>query len=762
MSDLSQWFESNEVAPFLVEQPDDVEVELSFGRWKKEERQQVFQPGVTKAEFYNLFEFFSERSKIENPDFRREDFHTKEETMKVAGGGQRVNIRRITDLSSGKVSYQKKERNKIWDERTWGIRIASSRENDVGTISDFVPSGFREKQRTRFTYIPNNSVFKGLILDLTKVVKSSFRNGVVYEVEIEKMPSVKKSASAMKNVVHRILQLMQSKNSLRDAEVIPVKQKEEVLEAFARLMDSKRQGDTSFLNKPRQVKIEDLFEPRLFAVTNKLDGERRLLWFGETGTYLVNPPSDIQKIGGIFYQYKDTVLDVELYGEETSKPKCYAFDCLFFMGKKQYNNNFDTRFAHVLEIEKHAGEELGIVSKKYFEVSLSLGSFEGMATATKDTRKLYLEKARTKKLGGDLLRDAVDAALDYAKVQKFRTDGLILQPREQGYKNEDTLKWKPAELMTIDFRLKRKSDNEYLLMMGGPRDKELNFLGSGPNRVSGTVKLPDKFLKEHQGRDFEGEILEFGFDKKKNIFFPHRIRTDKDVPNYMTTVLSVWGNIFRGISLETMRGETLVLARRYNNILKQCLLTSASEAKTVLDIGSGRGGDIPKWQKGGMGMVWSIEPNKENIKEYEERAKAAKFTKYKILNAKAQDTQAAIQFFGEDKSVDLSSAFYCLGYFGETKKDLDALCLTMSSLSKQGSLALFSFMDGDNIQRLLGKNKKFENSAFSVEKIGQWGKEAFGRKVRVDIKDADSMVKEQTEWLVDIVNAKGLDGKVRI
>lgn len=748
MSQLSEWFGSNEVAQFLTKHGKNIEVELSFGRWERTGKHKSFVSGVTKAEFYNLFDSLDKISK-KSPDlFQRRDIHTLEEIGRRAPG-QRGSIRRIKDVETGQISFLSKDRNKIWDERRWGLRLAMSVEEELFDVPDFQPSGFREKKRTRFIFVGNKSGFKGLTVDMTKVVKSSFREGVVYEVEIEKDSSVPKTPDSMANSVKRVLEMMQSQSSCQTNEIISMEEKEQALSLFNRLVGSKRYGDTSFLNKPRQIKVEDLLEPRILAITNKLDGERRLLWFGPAGTYIVNPPFDIQKIAGVFFQYRDTVLDVELYGEEKGKCLCYAFDCLWFSGQNQTLNNFDTRFRHVLEIEENVGQSAHIISKKYFEVGLPLGSFDGMAAATKETRGTYIAKARTGKLGGDLLREAVEKALEYAEKKGFRTDGLILQPRDQVYKNSDTLKWKPENQMTIDFRLKSKGGGEFFLMMGA-QGGEVKFEGTAATkRVPGTVKLPKSFLEENSGHDFEGEILEFGFDKEKNVFVPYRVRTDKDMPNFSTTVVSVWNDIFRGVTLETLKGENLVLPRRYNNIVKQCLLEIPKEQNaSFVDIGSGRGGDLPKWAKRKVGMVKCIEPNKDNISEFDKRAKAARFTTYKLFNGKAQNTKQVVDFFGEEK-VDAASAFFCLGYFAEKEKDLDGLCATLSSLVKEGGIAMFTFMDGEEIKSLLGKKKGFSNSAFSIEK-GEWSKKKFGNSVIVHINDDSSMVKNQTEWLISL------------
>ncbi|BAU80233.1 conserved putative CDS-capping enzyme [Tokyovirus A1] len=748
MSQLSEWFGSNEVAQFLTKHDKNIEVELSFGRWERAGKHKSFISGVTKAEFYNLFDSLDRISKKSPELFQRQDVHTLEETGRRVPG-QRGNVRRIKDIGTGQVSFLSKDRNKVWDERKWGMRLAMSVEEELFDSPGFQPTGFREKKRSRFIFVGNKSGFKGLTVDMTKVVKSSFREGVVYEVEIEKDSSVSKTPDAMVNSVKRVLEMMQSQASCQTNEIISMEEKEQALSLFNQLVGSKRHGDTSFLNKPRQIKVEDLLEPRILAITNKLDGERRLLWFGPLGTYIVNPPYDIQKIAGVFFQYRDTVLDVELYGEEKGKCLCYAFDCLWFSGQNQASNNFDTRFRHVLEVEENVGQSAHIISKKYFEVGLPLGSFEGMAAATKTTRGTYLAKAKTEKLGGDLLREAVEKALEYAEKKGFRTDGLILQPRDQVYKNSDTLKWKPENLMTVDFRLKTKGKDEFFLMMG-VQGGEAKFEGTAATkRIPGTVKLPKSFLEENSGHDFEGEILEFGFDKEKSVFIPHRVRTDKDMPNFSTTVVSVWNDIFRGVTLETLKGEDLVLPRRYNNIVKQCLLEiPKGKNPKLVDIGPGRGGDIQKWLKRGIGFVKGIEPNKENIVEFEKRAKVSRFSSFKLFNGKAQNTQQVIKSFGEEK-VDASTAFFCLGYFAETERDLEGLCETLSLLLEKEAVAMFSFMDGEEIKSVLGKKGKFENSAFSIEK-GEWSKKKFGNSVVVHIKDETSMVKNQTEWLVDL------------
>lgn len=731
-SQLSEWFERTDVSRFLEKHSEGIEVELSFGKWDKERRR--FVPGVTREEFYNLFSSLEEVVQ-KNPDIaKRKDIHTMEESS--AQG-----VRRIRDFDTKKVSFLEKKRDTVLDETNWGLRFAMSREKQLEDFPGFRSSGFREKRRTSFVFAPKNA-FKGLTVDMTKVVKSSHSEGIIYEVEIEIAPEIAKTPLSMTNAVKRILEFLQTFRSKKKNDPIPVTEKTGVLERVQKLLGSKRKGDTSFLNKPRSIQVEDLFEPRLWAITNKLDGERRLLYFGNSGTYIVNPPFDVYKIAGVFFAYRDTILDVEFYDGI-----CYAFDCLWYSGSDKTHLNFDTRFQNISELEETIGEAVGLVSKKYFEVQLPLGSLSGIPASTKETRKEILSKFKREALSGDLLRRAVEKTLEYSEKQNFRTDGLILQPRDQRYKNEDTLKWKPEFQMTIDFRLAKRTDGNFTILMGKGRE-EVPFEGSNIHKSQSFVTIPKSFIDKNSGRDVEGEIVEFSFDKKKEKFVPERIRTDKEVPNYFTTATAVWKDIFSGVSLETLKGENLVLARRYNNITKGCLLEIPKERSSLLDVGGGRGGDIQKWMSLKYGFVKTIEPNPENMREMEKRAKKSKFSQYKVFNGKAQDTARVVKAFGKEE-LDSASIFFCLGYFGQKEKDLSGLISTLSILLKQGAMVMLAFMDGGEVRELLKDKKRFENSAFYIEKEDEFTDKDFGNSVFVHIKDETSMVKNQVEWLIE-------------
>ena len=55
---------------------------------------------------------------------------------------------------------------------------------------------------------------------------------------------------------------------------------------------------------------------------------------------------------------------------------------------------------------------------------------------------------------------------DTNRSQGIKTDGLIFQPSPKAYYTFDTWKWKPPELLSIDFYLFRTQGDSFSLSVG--------------------------------------------------------------------------------------------------------------------------------------------------------------------------------------------------------------------------------------------------------------------------------------------------------
>ena len=125
----------------------------------------------------------------------------------------------------------------------------------------------------------------------------------------------------------------------------------------------------------------------------------------------------------------------------------------------------------------------------------------------------------------------------------------------------------------------------------------------------------------------QGSIVEYGYDYEREILIPVRVRTDKTKPNREDIAMSNWDWIHNPIEQETMTGESLKLVWRYHNRIKRAMFRSVTYAKsrapinerpTLLDIGSGVGGDVSKWIE--FSKIVAVEPNLDHIPELYRRA----------------------------------------------------------------------------------------------------------------------------------------------
>lgn len=228
-----------------------------------------------------------------------------------------------------------------------------------------------------------------------------------------------------------------------------------------------------------------------YFLTNKLDGKRALLYFNNFKAYLIT-----SKLEFTLFKIKvnadlnDTLLDCEYF-----QNKVFVFDILFFKTKDLRDFNLTTRLNYLSmfnDIYKHKK----IKMKKYLHSNIC-SDFK-------------------------LLNDT-------KKYAKNIIDGVIFTPDCNYY--QTPLKWKPTELLSIDFKIKKlPNDHLALLTHSGtiftPKEKKYKNIG--------TVHAPGNTYKDN-------EVVEFVF--KNNKFVPIRSRPDKINSNYITVIMSNFNTI---------------------------------------------------------------------------------------------------------------------------------------------------------------------------------------------------------------------------
>lgn len=717
----------------MMENEPDAELEFSFGRFDRAR----FIPGVTLASFLNVKEQLLD---FKDPNSNLDVFESETE-VGLPGEGY-SEYRQIKDLKTGFVGYQIKERvTKPLDNHTWGWRCKLSKETNVRELPKKATiQATRKKQRISVTDLNKKSPIHGVKFDLTTVVFSyEGRTTTIYEVEIERNdPQV--SPGKIVNIVNLVVKWLQfGEGSKPEVELMSERERASVINSHNSLLKTKRRGlALGYWNKPINLPTIQLLKIREFLQTIKLDGERRFIYFTEEAIYAILPPDYIRRVNkNPIPELNGTLIDGEIVSNTF-----YAFDILFAQKRDLRKETTTKRLAFL---------------KKYRQ------GFAKSLTKIQYREKRYYSSSR-----GD--GDPYDATTELVKQiveSDVEVDGIIYQPIDAEYRNNKTYKWKPASLMTIDFLLKSTESNEstegtateslsaqeFWLMVN---DKGTNvvFQGDEERPFSGKITVPDGTLvSEGTKTSVNGKIVECKYYSANNTFVPYRIRSDRERPNALHVSQNVWRDIINPVTLETIRGDSLAVLRKYHNLIKMKLYENYMKgAKTTLEIGTGRGGDLLKMEKVGIKKVFSVDPDEKNMNEMLRRAPNFKVEVVPIVGG-GEDTDKIKKVIGKHK-INAMAAFFSLTFFAKDKAIYSGLLKTIDTFLQKGDYFVGTVMDGERAFDFI-KNKtqvptyeKDVEPPFSIRALSPLSKrKKFGNKIQISISDSTAIFSEQTEYL---------------
>ena len=260
----------------------------------------------------------------------------------------------------------------------------------------------------------------------------------------------------------------------------------------------------------------------------------------------------------------------------------------------------------------------------------------------------------------------------------------------------DLCKWKPLESQTIDLALKWRSVTE--LELQSYRDRLVPFKGAGQFPFKNDMVLLTPMILNKPN----GTVVEFAskiVDGKMKLV-PLRIRWDKLKPNRDDFAVDIWFDINDPITRETIRGETFFFVRKYHNRIKRELLAPFA-GKNLLDIGSGRGGDVSKWKD--LRRIVAVEPNAKYITELRNRLKGAGLTdKVYVMQTGGEDSanikNVVDNYLGGQ--ADVISSMLSLSFFWSSKETLAGLVKTIADNLKVGGHFVFMTIDGDTLDQI--------------------------------------------------------------
>lgn len=751
---------------------ENVELEASFGTFNKN-----FFPGIKSL---SSFKFVVDYLKSRSDNFKVE--YSNDVVYMIEG----YDVRKIE--KEGTSIYEKKSRDTLSkiDIYYLGVRVSESQEvklkkgqefedrwkKTLDEIKKYNPSKDNSKDvmtvlrhRNRISYIGTiNKEYEGLRFDLTFVEEyRNFRDGssnriIKQELEIESTNL--NPDKFIENILSITKVLQDSPNYLKCkkeegmCKIISSYEIQNVIYSHNRLFEKEMRTKgwiikdpfrlyEGYWNKPQNIKNYNLLKENLndYNVTVKLDGVRKFILFDGLNIYMVGPPYDVTKIGTLDNDtLSGTLLDCEFIRKplkSSIKTSVHVFDVLFYKYKDVRDKSFSKRFDIISSIKDSLPKENLFVN--YFNKKFYSGNFY----------------------------ESVEYAFKEIVSLKINTDGLIFQSPGV-YFNGETWKWKEVQNMTIDFLFVPLTKEEVEILKDETKIKDkfafwlkvgssngnIIFKGTDKYPFSGAIFCDSDMLGDQQ---LHYKIVECSWDSENEEFIPVRIRNDRSKPNNISIARDDWMDIMKPMSIRTIMGQDLVAMRSFHNIVKSEMLNKEfGGGDVLLDVGSGRGGDLKKWEK--FKRVYAVEPNDENIKELGERMKNMNIRNVTPLHMSIEETEKIREHLKKDGlRLDGIVSFFSMTYFTKNEEIYNNFLNTLKLLPTGGKF-IGIVLDGDMVKEELdeirnenetseGDRVSINNSAFTIEQVSQFDETRFANIIKTTIYDESTMVKKQREYL---------------
>jgi hypothetical protein len=386
-----------------------------------------------------------------------------------------------------------------------------------------------------------------------------------------------------------------------------------------------------------------------YLVTDKTDGIRYILYINKDGkTYGIDRENEIISLGIVLPSLANSVLDGELVNRTHEDKVCnnfYIFDTYVYKGECKINLPFlwgktEGRHHCILEAAKYFSSGTNITQMNPKMPLLIFKKDYYRSDSANEYRKLNLAEGDSPLISQNCykilnrMNKAYGGFLEEGHMFTYKTDGLVFLPNNlavfQEYEDDrrvknpfiqkrwnNNYKWKPADHLTIDFRIvfikdiaTAKQKYEYINMKKyarvklqsalwqskGTDNNQLNFylLNSGLNIQSmpkdfdffavdpfiGKYDKEGNFTNYMSDAYFEmdsndniichngdiisdGQIVECGYNPKTSEdeimhrWQPHRVRADKMDANNYSTAVTTWGLINNPITKEMLSNITM-------------------------------------------------------------------------------------------------------------------------------------------------------------------------------------------------------------
>ena len=500
----------------------------------------------------------------------------------------------------------------------------------------------------------------------------------------------------------------------------------------------------------------DLYPTNGFLITEKSDGERAIVHIVEKKAFVFLTRKTLE------YKLEKSIdvsiiLDAEFFIDTSS---IYVFDVLYF-GENCMDDPYTDRldkFSSISKIVSQAKSLLHIYFKKFFLVNNNLQSL---------IERVYLQNESS-----------------------ISIDGIIFSTPDKNYYNTINYKWKPYNNNTIDFYVKKKGKDKYYLYCYITRELSQNISFEDKNKIevpnsnivhvlfAPSVNPSDYIL--YDKRPLDGAIVEVGKDRRTESWKVVRIRKDKTLENAFRTAEGIYMNFYNPFDIELLYNpdvnigyfkssdskEIFKSIRSWNNCVKYFSFGYAKNAKLVIDLASGRGGDLIKYSANNIAEVVMVENDLLAIEEIVNRKyeviSSSKYTNplsIKVLNIDLNNNsvdnyEKILDLMGNYKRSSYVVCHLALHYMTETEEALNNIINLINLLTERGGLFICSVMNGRKVKSLLTKNSDNKGSFVTEEGFeihaSNLTDNIFGNKIRILLPFSGDELYE--EYLLDIEN----------
>ena len=165
-----------------------------------------------------------------------------------------------------------------------------------------------------------------------------------------------------------------------------------------------------------------------------------------------------------------------------------------------------------------------------------------------------------------------------------------------------------------------------------------------------------------------------------------------------------------------MTQQSGVLRSFHNRVKSYLIQTYCKNTQSLLDIGSGRGGDIFKWDKINIQKVIGVDVKQEYINEALNRMSNNETLQnryYKFILISEHEPKLHEKL--KNEIFDSVSCQFSLHYFFKSHDMFESLCENISKSLKDNGYFIATILNGDKVHTLLEKNGKIENECVLIE-----------------------------------------------